>query len=140
MLWLVTDINLSVRCGLTLASDLAIFDNHMTTPVPGAHCSTRQRPLCKHASSLRLISCLHCLAIVLPTFQHISPQISLPTTLRSPRATNTTVMRSYEDGKVVGPSTTALSDRTVVYGLPHSFVCFHICLPYQNVRLPSSLP
>ena len=77
--------------------------------------STRQRSHFKHASSLRLFLRLHRLAIdthslVMPIFRHISPQISLPTTIGSPRVASTRVACRIEDGEV-GLSTTALSDK-----------------------------
>jgi len=106
-------------------------------------CACGSTSLHKHASSLRPSLRHHRLAIdahslVISISRHTSPQTSLLTTLGSPRAANTTVARSLEDGEV-GPSTSALSDRIVIYGF-HTLSYVHRLFFYQNTRSPSSLP
>ena len=122
----------------TRAGRIRVFDHVTVSALAARHVNFSLR---KHASSLRLSFRLHRLAIdahslVIPISRHILPQISLPTTLGSPRAASTTVARRLEDGEV-GPSTTALSDKIIVYSLSTLIRTFY-CLSFLSERLLAS--
>jgi len=126
---------------------------------PFEHVTTLERPPTLGRSALPpsplLALCrLHRLAIdphhfFFSKFRHISPQISLPTTLGSLRTASTTVAHRLEDGEL-GPSTTRAAPRQsntcsaplpcriglLPIGFPCSFVRFIALffLSYQNFR------
>jgi len=121
---------------------------------PFEHVTTLERPRSAF-SPLLVLRRLHRLATdphlsVFSKFRPISPQILLPTTLRSPRTASTTVAHRLEDGEL-GPSTTRAAPRQsnpcsaplpcriglLPIGFPRSFVRFIALffLSYQNFRL-----
>ena len=125
-----------VRCGLVLGSDLAIFD-HMTASAPAAQhvnipFTSMPHPFTAPSATIALAIDAH--SLVISISPHILPQTLLLTTLGSPRAANTTVTCSLEDGEV-GPSTLALLDRIVIYGF-HTLLYVHRLF---SIRTPARL-